>query len=94
MSSKIAKKKKSELNDRALAGCINRISILAMLTLYDEFDFTEEQLIQFMQRFMEKSECLADDYTTWDDTIKILADECGIDIKFVDDGKVFFQIKP
>lgn len=33
------------------------------------------------ERFDNKAECLAEDYTTWDEQIKIIAEECGIDME-------------
>lgn len=55
--------------------------ILTMVTLHDEFDFEKDDLKRFRDRMELKAECLSWDWTTWDDQIQILADECGIDFR-------------
>lgn len=42
---------------------------------------TKEDLDKFSENVDNKAECLAEDYTTWDEQIKIIAEECGIDME-------------
>lgn len=58
------------------------IKILMAVTMHDEFGFGNKRIKQMFKRFDLKAECLADDYTTWDEQVSIIAEECGIDMKF------------
>lgn len=66
--------------DRARMNSVDTVLILSLITLHDEFKFGTKRLNRFKERMNLKAECLAEDYTTWDDQIKILADECGLDL--------------
>lgn len=33
------------------------------------------------KRFDLKAECIAEDYSNWEDQVKIIAEECGIDME-------------
>lgn len=57
------------------------IKILMAVTMHDEFGFGNKRIKQMFKRFDLKAECLADDYTTWDEQVSIIAEECGIDMK-------------
>ena len=58
--------------------------VMSLLTLHDEFGFGHDRLARFIERFNIKTESLAEGYTTWDEQLKILADECKVylDIRF------------
>lgn len=58
------------------------IKVLMAVTMHDEFGFGNKRIKQMFKRFDLKAECLADDYTTWDEQVSIIAEECGIDMKF------------
>lgn len=57
------------------------IKTLMAVTMHDEFGFGTKRIKQMFERFDNKAECLAEDYTTWDEQIKIIAEECGIDME-------------
>lgn len=57
------------------------IKVLMAVTMHDEFGFGNKRIKQMFKRFDLKAECLADDYTTWDEQVSIIAEECGIDMK-------------
>lgn len=57
---------------------IDTLTILSCMTLRDEFDFGPKRLERFRARFMKKAECIMDDYTTWQDQIDALREECGM----------------
>lgn len=77
----------SQINKKALDEFVNNVKyntvdtvvLLAAVTLHDEFDFAKPQLQQFIDRFSKKTDCLVEDYTTWEDQIQIMRDECGLD---------------
>lgn len=60
---------------------IDSILILSAITLRDQFGFGAKRISQYIERFNEKADCLMSDYTTWEEQIKILKDECGLDLK-------------
>ena len=57
---------------------IDTVTILSAMTLRDEFDFGKQRIQRFVERFNLKAECIMDDYTTWDDQIECLREECGL----------------
>lgn len=59
---------------------IDTFVILLAATLHDEFGFGEKRVQRAIDRFNFKAECIADDYCTWDDHIKIIKDELGIEL--------------
>lgn len=60
---------------------IDTVLVMSLITLYDEFDFTKEDLERFKQRFNLKSECLADDPDVkWHDIIEVLRQECDLEL--------------
>lgn len=60
---------------------IDTITILSAITLRDQFGFGAERIKRYIERFNSKAECLMDDYTTWDEQIEILKEECGLEFK-------------
>lgn len=58
---------------------VDTISILAAVTLRDEFGFAEKRIKRFVDRFNLKTDCLAEGYTTWEEQIEILREECGLE---------------
>lgn len=60
---------------------IDTITILSAITLRDQFGFGAERIKRYVDRFNSKAECIMDDYTTWDEQIQILKEECGLEFK-------------
>ena len=58
---------------------VDTVTIMAAMVLLDEFDFDRDKIQQFTERFNFKTECLLDDYTTWEDQIQILKEERELD---------------
>ena len=59
---------------------IDTIQILSIATLADEFGFGKKRINRFMERFNLKTECLVDDYVTWNDLIQQIKEEKGIEL--------------
>lgn len=55
-------------------------TIMTIATLHDEFGFGQKRCQQFIDRFEQKAECLAGDYCTWQDHIKMIKDELQLDL--------------
>ena len=49
--------------------------------MHDEFGFGNKRIKQMFERFDNKAECIAEDYSTWEEQISIIAEECGIDME-------------
>ena len=58
------------------------VMAMCMATLRDEYGFGRERLQRFADRFMQKTECLADGWLTWKDICENLEQETGIGIDF------------
>lgn len=66
---------------------IDTFVILTAATLHDEFGFGQKRVQQFIDRFMAKSECLADDYCSWDDYINTIKEELDITLCIRENNK-------
>ena len=76
----VSRKAADECINKIKMNTIDTVTILAAMTLHDEFGFGKERIARFMNRFNFKAECIMEDYTTWDEQIQILADECKLEL--------------
>lgn len=54
--------------------------VMTIAVLYDEFDFEQEQCLQFLNRASKISESLLADMATWSDYQQMIKDELGIEL--------------
>lgn len=78
---RISDKELKEFTDNAKMMLLDTVLILSSMTLHDEFGFGKERLSRFIERFNQKAECIGEDYTSWQDQIDILKEECGIEFQ-------------
>lgn len=78
---RISDKDLKEFTNNAKMMLLDTVLILASMTLHDEFGFGKNRLERFIKRFNFKAECIGEDYTTWQEQIDILKDECGLEYK-------------
>lgn len=78
LPSAVQEKDVNKFVEEVKMNCLDTVLIMSLMVLRDEFDFEQEDLNRFKQRFNLKSECLADDYTTWKDLQEILQEETNI----------------
>ena len=76
---RISDKDLKAFTDNAKMMLLDTVLILASMTLHDEFGFGHDRLQRFVKRFNFKAECIGDDYTSWQDQIDILKEECGLE---------------
>lgn len=57
---------------------IDTVRILAAMTLRDRFNFGKTRLERFVEYFNLKTECLEENFVTWEDMTKALKEETGI----------------
>ena len=66
--------------DEFIVNCKNQLAdtfcILTCVTLHDDFGFGHKRLERFRDRFMLKTDCIVEDYATWQENIEILEREC------------------
>lgn len=67
--------------------CVTTFKVMTMLVLHDEFGFGQKRLEQFQERFMLKTECITEDYATWQDYQDILNEECRMKIDMPEEFK-------
>jgi hypothetical protein len=79
---RVSKADLSKFSENVKYNIVFYIKVLMAVTMHDEFGFGNKRIKQMFKRFDLKAECLADDYTTWDEQVSIIAEECGIDMKF------------
>lgn len=68
-----------EYSENVKRNVTNHVLLLTLVTLRDEFEFGEKRLDRFQKRFNDKAECIAGDWTTWNEQVKTLAEEVGIE---------------
>ena len=78
---RVSKADLSKFSQNVKYNIVFYIKVLMAVTMHDEFGFGNKRIKQMFKRFDLKAECLADDYTTWDEQVSIIAEECGIDMK-------------
>lgn len=79
---RVSKADLSKFSENVKYNIVFYIKVLMAVTMHDEFGFGNKRIKQMFKRFDLKAECLADDYTTWNEQVSIIAEECGIDMKF------------
>lgn len=78
----------TQVSRKAIDECVMKIKnntcdtfvILMASVLHDEFGFDEKRVQRALDRFMLKSECLVDDYVTWQDMIENIKEELNIQL--------------
>ena len=63
---------------------IRTLLAMSVSALRDEFGFGKDRLQRFVNRFMKKTDCLAEGWITWKDLCENIQEETGIKIEFKD----------
>ena len=79
---RITKAQMQQYSESVKENVVNHILLLSLVTLRDEFEFGAKRLKQFQERFTDKASCIAGDWTTWEEQVKVLAEE--VDIEYVE----------
>lgn len=78
---KVSKAALDKFIKRVKNNTVDCMIILMAATLHDEFDFGAKRCQRAIDRFLEKANCLGEDYCTWEDYIAVLKDELGIELE-------------
>jgi hypothetical protein len=76
----LSKKELDKACEKIKERTLDTMLTIAVATLHDEFDFGQKRCQRFIDRLNVKAECLVDDMATWDDYVKMIKDEIGIDM--------------
>ena len=74
----IAKKELNEASQKIKEMTLDTMLVLAVATLHDEFDFGTKRCQRFIDRMIQKADCILDDMSTWQDYIDAIEAEMGI----------------
>ena len=86
---RITKAQMQQYSESVKENVVNHILLLSLVTLRDEFEFGAKRLKQFQERFTDKASCIAGDWTTWEEQVKVLAEEVGIEyVEYIKDVTV------
>lgn len=77
----VSRKAMNECIENIKYNTIDTMTVLVSYTLHTKFGYGEEELNRFIREFNFQTDCLADDYCTWDDQINVLREECGMELK-------------
>lgn len=80
-------KEVNEFAQRVREDTFNAVMVMAFMTLKDEFGFGNKRLERFQERFKTKTDCLAENYLTWQDMVDTIQKENGIDLPIWDRGQ-------
>ena len=76
----VSKKAIDECLQRIKFNTIDTITIMAVYVLHCKFGFGKVRLDRFIKEFNFQTECLVEDYCTWDDLREEMRRECGIEL--------------
>lgn len=79
--------KMREFEQKVKWNTIDTVVLLSCATLHDEFGFGHDRLCRFIERFMLKTSCLADEDIKWQDYIDALQEEVGITFTIRENGE-------
>lgn len=86
---RITKAQMQQYSESVKENVVNHILLLSLVTLRDEFEFGAKRLKQFQERFTDKASCIAGDWTTWEEQVKVLAEKVGIEyVEYIKDVTV------
>ena len=77
---RVSKADLDKFSDNVKYNTVLYVKILMAVTMHDEFGFGNKRIKQMFERFDNKAEYIAEDYSTWEEQISIIAEECGIDM--------------
>ena len=78
---RVSKADLSKFSENVKYNIVFYIKVLMAVTMHDEFGFGNKRIKQMFKRFDLKAECIAENYSNWEDQVKIIAEECGIDME-------------
>lgn len=63
--------------EQAMKEMLETVMLMSLCVLKDEFGFGEKRLNQFLDRYAEKTDCLAQGYVYWEDLQEEMIEKLG-----------------
>lgn len=82
----LSKKELDKACEKIKVRTLDTMLTIAVATLHDEFGFGQARCKRFIDRLNLKADCLVDDMASWDDYVKLIKDEIGIEMTIRDNG--------
>ena len=76
----ISQKELDDQTDKIKKRTLDTVLVMAVAVLRDEFDFGKKRCNRFIERFNKKADCLMANMASWDDYIKMIQEEIGIEL--------------
>lgn len=67
---RVSKADLDKFSDNVKYNTVLYVKILMAVTMHDEFGFGNKRIKQMFERFDNKAECIAEDYSTWEEQIR------------------------
>ena len=80
----LSKKELDKACEKIKVRTLDTMLTIAVATLHDEFGFGQARCKRFIDRLNLKADCLVDDMASWDDYVKLIKDEIGIEMTIRD----------
>ena len=80
----LSKKELEKACEKIKVRTLDTMLTIAVATLHDEFGFGQARCKRFIDRLNLKADCLVDDMASWDDYVKLIKDEIGIEMTIRD----------
>ena len=64
---------------------LNTVLLLSVSVMLDEFEFTQDMLIRFIERFNNRSDCLDGDYVRWEEIQNTLQEEINLKLPLTEE---------
>ena len=74
-----------KFSDYEKKNSVATVTMMAVVTLRDEFGFGKKRMHRFLDRFGKKTDCLLEGYVNWKDFQQTIKEETGIFIPLPDE---------
>ena len=81
----ISKAQLHEFENRVRMNVLNTVLLLSVSVMLDEFEFTQDMLIRFIERFNNRSDCLDGDYVRWEEIQNALQEEINLKLPLTEE---------
>ena len=81
----ISKAQLHEFENRVRMNVLNTVLLLSVSVMLDEFEFTQDMLIRFIERFNNRSDCLDGDYVRWEEIQNTLQEEINLKLPLTEE---------
>ncbi|MDO4647743.1 MAG: hypothetical protein Q4B26_03760 [Eubacteriales bacterium] len=77
----VSKKALDECVENIKNNVVDTFTILTVYVLHNKWGFGKQRMQRFIDDMNFQAGCLEEDYITWGDLQKVMAEECGMDLR-------------